>query len=46
MSTNKIIKKSIILELPETLESGSAKIICETPEYEIICQKLIKQSNE
>ena len=28
---NRIIKKSILLELPETLESGNAKIICDRP---------------
>ena len=27
----KIIKKSTILELPETLEEGSTKIICDKP---------------
>lgn len=27
----KIIKKSVILELPETLENGSAKIMCNKP---------------
>jgi len=27
----KIVKKSIILELPETLEDGSSKIMCDKP---------------
>lgn len=28
---NRIVKKSIWLELPETLEQGSAKLICDKP---------------
>ncbi len=27
----KIVKKSVLLELPETLEEGNAKIMCDKP---------------